>query len=139
MANKAILAGRVGKDPEVRTLSSGDKVANFSLATSERYKDKNGERKEITEWHNVSVFGNLAEKVVEPYIKKGQLLYIEGKIKTRSWESDGVKKYTTEIVLDNFNGSIEMLGKPQGSDDVVTPEQETVDPETGEVIDDLPF
>lgn len=105
--NKAILVGNVGNDPEVRHLEAGTPVANFSLATSESYKNKEGERITQTEWHNIVVWRGLAE-VVEKYVKKGQQLYIEGRIRTRSWEDkDGNKRYTTEIVAD----TMQMLGR----------------------------
>lgn len=108
--NKAILVGHVGKDPVIKTFSSGDKVANFSIATSDSWRDKNtGERKEKTDWHNVAVFGNLAE-VVEKYVRKGSKLYVEGKLQTRKWQDQsGQDKYTTEIVLQGFNASLVML------------------------------
>lgn len=100
--NKVILIGRLGKDPEGMHLKSGDTVVAFSLATSESYKDKNtGERKEITEWHNCVAWRGLAE-VIEKYVRKGDQIYVEGKIKTRSWEKDGQKHYTTEIIVDNM-------------------------------------
>lgn len=104
--NKVILVGRLGKDPEVRNLETGATVANFTLATSETYKDKTtGERKEITEWHNVVLWRGLAE-ISQKYLHKGDLVYIEGKLRTRSWEKEGVTRYTTEVVADNMN----MLG-----------------------------
>ncbi len=100
--NKVIIVGRLGKDPEVRHLESGAAVANFSVATSETYKDRNtGERREQTEWHNVVLWRGLAE-VAEKYLKKGDMVYVEGKLRTRSWEKDGVTRYTTEIVGDNM-------------------------------------
>jgi single-strand DNA-binding protein len=100
--NKVILVGRLGKDPEVRHLESGATVANFSIATSEAYKDRNtGERKEITEWHNIVLWRGLAE-IAEKYLNKGDMVYIEGKLRTRSWEKDGVTRYTTEVVGDNM-------------------------------------
>lgn len=100
--NRVILVGRLGKDPEVRNLESGAVVANFSLATSESYKDKTtGERKEITEWHNVVLWRGLAE-VAAKYLHKGDMVYIEGKLRTRSWEKEGVTRYTTEVVGDNM-------------------------------------
>lgn len=100
--NKVILVGRLGKDPEVRHLESGVAVANFSVATSEVYKDRNtGERKEVTEWHNVVLWRGLAD-VAEKYLKKGDMVYVEGKLRTRSWEKDGVTRYTTEVVGDNM-------------------------------------
>ncbi len=104
--NKVILVGRLGKDPEVRHLESGATVANFSIATSETYKDRmTGERREQTEWHNIVLWRGLAE-VVEKYVKKGDMIYIEGKLRTRSWEKDGITRYTTEVVGDNMT----MLG-----------------------------
>jgi single-strand DNA-binding protein len=98
--NKVILVGNVGKDPEIRHLDSGVAVANFPLATSESYLAKNGDKVESTEWHNIVVWRGLAD-VAEKYVTKGRQLYIEGKIKTRSWDDkDGNKRYTTEIVAD---------------------------------------
>lgn len=109
--NKVILVGNLGKDPEVRHLESGASVANFSLATTESYKDKTtGERKEITEWHNISLWRGLAD-VAEKYLKKGSQIYVEGKLRTRSWEDkDGNTRYTTEVIGD----SMTMLGSPGG-------------------------
>lgn len=100
--NKVIIVGRLGKDPEIRHLESGVAVASFSVATSETYKDRTtGEKKEITEWHNVVLWRGLAE-VAEKYLNKGDMVYIEGKLRTRSWEKDGVTRYTTEVVGDNM-------------------------------------
>ena len=110
--NKVIIVGRLGKDPEVRHLENGASVANFPVATSETYKDRNtGERKEQTEWHNVVLWRGLAE-VAEKFLNKGDMVYIEGKLRTRSWEKDGITRYTTEIVGDNMT----MLS-PKGSND----------------------
>ena len=104
--NKVILVGTLGRDPEVKYLPSGDAMANVSLATSESWKDKNtGEKKEVTEWHKVVFFKRLAE-IAGEYLRKGQQVYIEGSLKTRSWEKDGQKQYTTEIVA----SSLQMLG-----------------------------
>jgi len=105
--NKCILVGRLGKDPEVRHLESGTAVANFTMATTESYRDKNtGERKSITEWHQVVLWRGLAE-IAEKFLKKGALVYIEGKLKTRSWEDkNGNTRYATEVVGDNMT----MLG-----------------------------
>lgn len=99
--NKVILVGNVGKDPEIRHLDSGVAVASFSLATSESYNAKNGERVTTTEWHNIVLWRGLAE-VVEKYVKKGSKLFIEGKITSRQYEKDGVTKYFTEIVANNM-------------------------------------
>jgi single-strand DNA-binding protein len=100
--NKVILVGRLGKDPEVRNLDNGAVVANFTMATSESYKDKTtGEKKEITEWHNIVLWRGLAE-ISQRYLHKGDMVYVEGKLRTRSWEKDGVTRYTTEIIADNM-------------------------------------
>lgn len=106
--NKVILIGNLGKDPEVRHLENGAVVANFPIATSESYKDRNsGERVTQTEWHNIVVWRGLAE-VAEKYLKKGNSVFIEGKLKTRSWEDkEGSTRYTTEVVADNLT----MLGR----------------------------
>lgn len=100
--NKVILVGRLGKDPEVRNLDNGAVVANFTMATSESYKDRTtGEKKEITEWHNIVLWRGLAE-ISQRYLHKGDMVYIEGKLRTRSWEKDGITRYTTEVVADNM-------------------------------------
>src|SRR5687768_1012685 len=100
--NKVMLIGRLGKDPEVKTLGNGATVANFSVATSESYKDKTtGEKKEVTDWHNVVLWRGLAD-VAGKYLKKRDLVYIEGKIKTRMWEKNGEKHYITEILGENL-------------------------------------
>ena len=99
--NRVTLIGNVGKDPEIKTFASGNKVASITLATSERYKDRNGEQKEDTEWHSVQAFGKLAD-VVERFVHKGSLLYLDGKIRTRSYEADGRTVYRTEILADHI-------------------------------------
>ena len=106
--NKETLIGNVGKDPEIKTFASGSKVAGITIATSERYKDRDGNQKEDTEWHSVQVFGKLAD-IVERFVHKGSLLYVEGKIRTRSYESDGRTIYKTEIVAN----AIQMLDRRQ--------------------------
>lgn len=138
--NKVILIGNVGADPDIRTFESGDKVANLSLATSESWKDKNsGEKREKTEWHRVSVFGKLAD-IVEQYVKKGSKLYIEGQLETRSWEQDGQKKYSTEVVLRGFNSTLTMLDSRSGSEPS-THEQSKQDgyQKQGDLEDEIPF
>lgn len=108
--NKVFLVGNIGSDPEVKTMQSGDKVANFTVATSESWKDKaTGERKERTEWHRVVIFNQNLVTVAENYLKKGSKVYIEGQIETRNYEKDGQKIYTTEIVLRPYRGEIVML------------------------------
>ena len=119
--NKVILVGRLGKDPEVRHLESGAAVANFSIATSETYKDKQGNKQESTEWHNIVLWRGLAE-IAEKYLTKGNLVYIEGKLKTRSWQDkDGNTRYTTEVVGDNMT----MLGSKNESNNNGPINQET--------------
>lgn len=113
--NKVILIGRAGKDPEVRYSQGGMAFASISLATSESWKDKQtGEQKEKTEWHNVVFSGKLAE-IVGQYVKKGSQIYVEGKLQGRKWQdSNGQDRYTTEVIVDSFNGVMQMLdGKPQ--------------------------
>jgi len=107
--NKVILVGNVGKDPDYRVIQENTAVATFSLATSETYKDKNGERQTVTEWHNIVAWRGLAE-VAQKYVHKGTQVYIEGKLRSRSWDDqNGVKRYTTEIVAD----VMQLLGSPQ--------------------------
>lgn len=115
--NKVILVGNLGKDPETRTMPSGDKVVNFSIATSESWKDKaSGERKERTEWHRVVVFNQGLANICENYLKKGSKVYIEGQLETRKWtDKDGNEKYSTEVVLRPFRGEMTMLDTKGGS------------------------
>ena len=110
--NKVILIGNLGRDPEIRTLNSGDRVANLRIATSEQWRDKaTGERKEKTEWHAVVIFNENIVKVAENYLKKGSTVYVEGALQTRKWtDQQGVEKYSTEIVIQRFNGQLTMLG-----------------------------
>lgn len=109
--NKVILVGNVGKDPEIRSMQSGGKIANLTLATSETWNDKaSGEKKEKTEWHRVVVFNERVADVVERFVKKGDKLYIEGSLQTRKWtDNSGQEKYTTEVVIDRFRGDLTML------------------------------
>lgn len=100
--NKVILVGRLGKDPEIRNLENGASVANFTMATSESYKDKTtGDKKEVTEWHNIVLWRGLAD-IAAKYLHKGDMIYVEGKLRTRSWEKEGVTRYSTEIIGDNM-------------------------------------
>ncbi|KKO47663.1 single-stranded DNA-binding protein [Arsukibacterium sp. MJ3] len=109
--NKVIVLGNLGQDPEVRTMQSGKAMATLTIATSERWQDKNsGEPQERTEWHKVVLFGKTAE-IAQEYLKKGQQVYIEGKLQTRKWQDQqGIDRYTTEIVVD-INGTMQLLGK----------------------------
>ncbi len=138
--NRVILIGHLGKDPEIRTFENSydpnkpNKVAKFSLATTESYKNKDGQRTDVTEWHNIVVRRGLAE-VAERYLRKGQLVYIEGKIKTRSYEKDGQTRYITEIEAENMT----MLGGKK--DNAEMPHENVPEaPDTDSPVeDDLPF
>jgi len=142
--NKAILIGHVGKDPDIQVFEGGRKKASFSLATTEKYRDKAGADQSVTEWHNIVVWGTQAE-VVEKYVRKGNPLYIEGRIKYREYnDKDGVKKRITEISLDTFS----MLGTRQnadsgteitGPDSVPSREPDPMDVPLTKMDDDLPF
>ncbi len=135
--NKVILIGNLGKDPEVRSIEGGAKVATFSLATNEVFKGKDGNKVEQTEWHNIVVWRGLAE-LAEKYLKKGNQIYLEGRIKTRSWDDkEGNKRYITEIVGDNMT----FLGKPAGGggDSGQAPAPSGEPMSSGEDEGDLPF
>jgi single-strand DNA-binding protein len=114
--NKVILVGNLGKDPEVRRMTSGEPVVNLSLATSESWRDKaSGERKEKTEWHRVVIFNKNLADVAEKYLRKGSKVYVEGQLQTRKWtDKDGAEKYSTEVVLQNFRGELTMLDGRSG-------------------------
>jgi len=130
--NKVILVGNLGKDPEIRHLEGGVANARFPIATTEAYKDKNGNRTEQTEWHNIVVWRGLAE-IAEKYLKKGMTIYLEGKLRTRSWDDkDGNKRYTTEIVGDTFT----ILSKKENTAPSGNEDSGISGPKTG---DDLPF
>lgn len=114
--NKVIIVGNLGADPEVRTFNNGGKVCNLRIATSESWKDRNtGEKKEKTEWHSVAIFSEGLAGVAEKYLRKGSKVYIEGKLQTRKWQDQsGNDRYSTEIVLQGFDGKLEMLDSRQG-------------------------
>lgn len=153
--NRAILLGNVGRDPDIRSMNNGDRVATFSVATSERWKDKaSGEAKETTEWHTVVVFNQALVGIVEQYVRKGGTVSVEGAIKTRKYkDKDGVDRYATEIVINRFDGRLGLEGKPAGprqsEDDYGTTATRpaTRAPATGtttqsisrEIDDDIPF
>ena len=120
--NKAILIGNLGKDPEMRYMPNGDAVVNFSIATTESYKDRDGNKQDKTEWHNIVIYGKLAE-IAGQYLKKGSPVYIEGRIQTRKWQDkEGADRYTTEIVA----SAMQMLGgKQEGQQQATAPQQRT--------------
>jgi single-strand DNA-binding protein len=144
--NKAIILGFVGNEPEIRQTQDGRAVANFSVATSESWKDKNsGEKKEKTEWHRITAFGNLAD-IVKNYVRKGSKVYVEGSIQTRKWtDKEGIEKFTTEIILQGFNSTIQLLDSKKDGE----VSQHAIDkgngyaPETNhveeEISDEIPF
>lgn len=139
MVNKAIIVGALGRDPEIRSLQDGSKVANLSVATSERWTDKHsGEKRERTEWHRVTIFGNLAG-VAEKYLRKGSKVYLEGQIQTRKWQDQsGKDRYTTEVVLQQYRGQLVMLG---GNTETVS-QDEFEGQRSGprdEIDDEIPF
>lgn len=114
--NKVILIGNLGRDPEVRSFQNGGKVCNLRIATSETWKDRNtGERREKTEWHSVAIFQEGLVRIAEQYLKKGSKVYIEGQLQTRKWQDQsGADRYSTEVVLQGFNGTLTMLDGPSG-------------------------
>jgi single-strand DNA-binding protein len=116
--NKVILIGNLGKDPEVRTLQSGTKVANFTVATSETWNDKaSGERKEKTEWHRVVIYNERLADIAERFLRKGRKVYLEGALETRKYtDQSGQEKYTTEVVLKNFRGELTLLDSARGEE-----------------------
>lgn len=142
--NKVILVGNLGRDPEVKTLEGGAKVARFTVATTESYKDcTTGERKDVTEWHNVVCWRNLAE-IAEKFLVKGKQVYVEGRLRTRSWDDNGTKRYVTEINADNF----QMLGRVEnGAEHAAMPAPSANAPQQPEMPpfvsspeeDELPF
>ena len=138
--NKVILIGRLGKDPEIRNFENGGMIASFTMATSETYKDRTtGERKEITDWHNVVARIPQQAEILQKYFKKGDMLYVEGKLRTRSWEKDGVTRYTTEVLIDNFT-MLTPKGNSGGSSansNNMQAAEPSINMEAG--TDDLPF
>lgn len=143
--NKVFLYGNLTRDPEMKALPSGQQMVSFGLATNRSYKDKNGQKQEAVEFHNIVAFGRPAE-VIAQYMKKGRPLFVEGRIQTRSWESEGQKKYRTEIIVDNFQfgdggrggasagggGAREEQSAPKEADEIKYPDEE-INPE------DIPF
>jgi single-strand DNA-binding protein len=140
MVNKAILIGNLGRDPEIRYTPSGMAVANFTIATNERWKDKNGEQQERTEWHRIVVWGRLAE-ICGEYLTKGKQVYLEGRLQTREWEDkEGNRRFTTEIVANNMQmlGTKDMGGSPSSYGGSKVPEYEGP-PLPEDQDDDIPF
>ena len=147
--NKVILVGNLGQKPEVKYASNGNAIANLSVATSESWTDKNtGQKQEKTEWHRVSLFGKLAE-IAGQYLDKGSKVYVEGKLQTRKWQDkSGADRYTTEVVVSGFNGTLQMLDRRDDSSSSAPSENATVKDQTepsitpvskDEFEDDIPF
>jgi single-strand DNA-binding protein len=137
--NKVILVGNLGRDPETKYLPSGDAVCNFSIATSETWKDKAGEKQEATEWHRISAFGKLAE-ICGQYLKKGSTVYIEGSIKTRKYQKDGVDHYSTEIRADRMQMVGGRVAQEEEAQREEKPAPEKKAPSKFDVLDDtVPF
>ena len=149
--NKVILVGNLGFDPEIRATNDGREIANLRLATSESWKDKHsGERKEKTEWHRVVIFNEPLVRVAKEYLKKGSKIYVEGQLQTRKWiNKDGVEQYSTEVVLQGYNGNLTMLDKPAGrtdasndfggGDDYARPQSQRAKVAEAELDDEIPF
>lgn len=135
MLNQCSFIGNVGKDPEVKNFANGGKVASFSLAVTERWKDKDGGKQERTEWVNVSILNEGLIGVAERYVKKGSKVFIQGKLQTRKWQKDGEDRYMTEVVLAGYGGTIVLLDARPAGGQVGRPVQQT----TGDLDDDVPF
>lgn len=145
--NKVCLIGNLGKDPEVRAMQNGGKVVNMTIATSESWRDKNsGERREKTEWHRITIFNEGLGGIAEKFLKKGSQVYLEGSLRTRKWTDDkGIERYTTEVVLGQFNGVIKLLDKRnadgggEGSGETPSPAETPPETPNGPIDDDIPF
>ena len=149
--NKVILIGNLGRDPEIRSMQSGNKMASFSIATSKRWKDKNTqEQKEKTSWHNIVVFGDGLVDIVEKYVKKGSKIYVEGELQTRKWQDkDGNDRYTTEVVIQGYNCNLTLLDSRnnnsntvdnQSQDNSITDETyNSENSDSSNIDEDIPF
>jgi len=152
--NKVILLGNLGRDPEIRSMQSGSKMATFSMATSKRWRDKNTqEQRDKTSWHNIVVFGDGLVDIVEKYVKKGSKIYVEGELQTRKWEDqDGNDRYTTEVVLQGYSSNLTLLDSRNTHDKIeeqaINTDQTTSNfenptssknPDSSESDDDIPF
>ena len=151
--NKGILLGNLGRDPEIRSMQTGSKMATFSMATSKRWRDKNTqEQRDKTSWHNIVVFGDGLVDIVEKYVKKGSKIYVEGELQTRKWQDqDGNDRYTTEVVLQGFNSNLTLLDSRSANnnqDQIKDNDQETsssenpissINTDSSESDDDIPF
>ena len=149
--NKVTLVGNLGRDPEIRAMQNGDKIVQLSVATSDRWKDKNsGEQRERTEWHRVVIFNEALGKIAEQYLKKGSTVYLEGQLQTRKWtdQQSGQEKYTTEVVLQRYRGELTLLGSrpenqisnDQQNDEIDQSNQTSMSDDIASDLDDeIPF
>lgn len=139
--NKVTLIGNLGADPEFRSMGDGKELATFSLATTESWKDKaSGEKKEKTEWHRIVVFNEGLVSVIKNYVQKGSKLYIEGSLQTRKWaDNNGVEKYTTEVVLQNFGGQLILLDSKGNRSETSPTSNKSSNFEHSEIDDEIPF
>ena len=150
--NKVILLGNLGKDPEIRNMQSGSKMATFSIATSKRWKDKvTQEQKDKTSWHNIVIFGDGLVDIVEKYVKKGSKVYLEGELNTRKWQDqNGQDRYTTEVILQGYNCNLTLLDsrntgqsskqiESDNADKIENNQAESSNKESAELDDDIPF
>tara|TARA_B100000989_G_scaffold132996_1_gene98778 strand:+ start:1862 stop:2344 length:483 start_codon:yes stop_codon:yes gene_type:complete len=155
--NKVILLGNLGQDPVIRTSQDGNKIVQLSIATSERWKDRNsGEQREKTEWHRVVIFNENLSNIAEQYLKKGSTIFVEGQLQTRKWQDqNGMDKYTTEIVLGRFRGELAMIGNRNdnvgitdgqetisNNNNISEPSQKNINPPiggAGDLDDEIPF
>ena len=137
--NKVTLLGRLGKDPETRNFQNGGKVVNFSVATSERYKDRDGNQQEKTEWHSVAIFNERLGEIAEKYLRKGAQVYLEGQLQTRKWQDQsGQDRYSTEIVLPKFRGELQLIGgKGEAGGDA--PSEAPRQRKAADDLDSIPF
>lgn len=139
MINKVILLGNLGRDPETRTFQNGGKVCNLRVATTEKWKDRDGNKQERTEWHSVAIFAEGLVKVAEQYLRKGSKVYIEGKLQTRKWQDQsGQDRYSTEVVLQGFDARLVMLDGAQGGTGAGSEPDRSQGP-AGQYDDEIPF
>lgn len=138
--NKVILVGNIGRDPEIRTTNGGDRIANLSLATSEQWKDKSGERQSRTEWHRVVVFNDNLVGIIEKYVKKGSTVYLEGSLQTRKWtDQQGIEKYSTEVVLQRYGGVLTLLGGGEKLEREASPHSQSKPSSSYDLDSEIPF
>lgn len=139
--NKVTILGRLGKDPEIRSFQNGGKVVNLSVATSERFKDRDGNQQERTEWHSVAIFNDKLGEIAERYLRKGALVYLEGQLQTRKWQDQaGQDRYSTEIVLRQYRGELQLIGgKGEGNGDAPSEAPRQRKAADDDLSDEIPF